>query len=721
MKKKILVFALSILLLGTIVPIPKVTAYSSTYVVPALTGNQAQDVANIALSQVGYHEDENGGTAYGAWWTDVTSWGVNYTKSGWCAMFACWCANQAGAGLNVAYDKTGADPENLFNWLKNNASYDDSFSSTPKAGDFIFFGPKNGSREHVAVITAYNASTNVISFVGGNQGTGEVNQSSCQWNSSYIWDKRNGYYVRGYGRPNYNASSGEYLSKCQSFAASCTIKITASSSSVWSLPCNSNTNHSSKVLETSARGTTYSAKKLYYNTEDHYWYQVTSKSGDIAYIYAGNCEYVSLIDDLSIRNAQSPGSLSLGQSFPLSGIVTATNSMLSSVSAYVYSSSGAQKTGGSENVSCRSYSLGGSTIDTATVFGSLPSGRYTYVVSATAKSYYATSATSKTTVTKQKTLFNASFNVQIPAQEDKLPVGQLTLFDGATMGVIASGWAYDPDYPNFKLSIWITIDGVKDIYSYAADSYMKEAPAEHQYQCFVQKHIMTDQIGVHEIKLYVESVDEFGNRVGELLLGSSVLTIKPYHTHSYTEIDIPPSCCEEGYTIHSCNCGDSYTDRTIYALGHDYAYSVEAFPTEQMTGLVVKVCCRCGDTVTYSLPKLNSEDYEILETVAATCTEPGRIFYSWGEGTFGLVTASDTQPLGHDFINGVCARCGKHNVEKGDINGDNIVSSADAVLLSKYLVGTVALKSEQIYAADLNDDGAVSSADAVLLAKKLVS
>ncbi|MGM9599440.1 MAG: dockerin type I domain-containing protein [Faecousia sp.] len=721
MKKRIVAVALSVILLASFFPTIQAAAYSSTYTIPALTGNQAQDVANIALSQVGYHEDGNGGTAYGAWWTGVTNWDVDYTNLGWCAMFACWCANQAGAGLNIAYDKTGAGPENLFNWLKNNAFYDDSFSSTPKAGDFIFFGPKNGTREHVAVITGYNASTNVISFVGGNQGTGEVKQSTCQWNSSYIWDKDKGYYVRGYGRPNYNASSGEYLSKCQSFASSCTIKITASSSSVWSLPCNSSTSKSSKVIETATRGTTYSAKKLYYNTEDHYWYQVTSKSGETAYIYAGNCEYVSLIDDLSIRNAQSPGTLSLGQSFPLSGTINVTNSMLSSVSAYVYSSTGVQKTGGSENVNCKSYSLNGSAIDKATAFGSLPSGRYTYVVSATAKSYYATSASSKTSATKQKTLFSASFNVQIPAQEDQLPIGQLTLLEGSSSGVVASGWAYDPDQPDFRLAVWVTIDGVKCMYSTTADTYFVDAPAGHQHQGFSRHTFFSDLYGEHEVKVYTESVDEFGNRVGNLVLGSGKITIEPPHTHSYTETAIPPTCTEEGYTIHSCSCGLSYTDSEIYALGHDYDYFVEAVPTLQKTGLIVSICIRCGDTKTFNLPCLNSDSYQTREIVAATCTEAGIVQYSWGAGDFGLITEAETDPLGHEFVNGICMRCGKSNVIKGDLNGDNIVSSADAVLLSKYLIGIVELTSEQIIAADLNDDGTVSSADAVLLSKLLIA
>jgi len=199
MKKKLL----SILLVFVILTgmIPNAFAYNSAKPLPSLTGDQAKDTANIATSQVGYAY--NGGTVYGAWWNGVTNWGVDYTCSGWCSMFACWCANKAGAGLNVAYDKNGASPSLLLSWLKSNASADTSFSTAPKVGDFIFFG-SGGSAEHVAVVTGYNSSTKVVSFVGGNQGNGVVSASTCQWSSSYNWG---GQHPIGYGRPKYGGST----------------------------------------------------------------------------------------------------------------------------------------------------------------------------------------------------------------------------------------------------------------------------------------------------------------------------------------------------------------------------------------------------------------------------------------------------------------------------------------------------------------------------------
>lgn len=40
------------------------------------------------------------------------------------------------------------------------------------------------------------------------------------------------------------------------------------------------------------------------------------------------------------------------------------------------------------------------------------------------------------------------------------------------------------------------------------------------------------------------------------------------HEHSYTASVIAPTCTEKGYTLHKCECGNSYTDNETAALGH---------------------------------------------------------------------------------------------------------------------------------------------------------
>lgn len=43
--------------------------------------------------------------------------------------------------------------------------------------------------------------------------------------------------------------------------------------------------------------------------------------------------------------------------------------------------------------------------------------------------------------------------------------------------------------------------------------------------------------------------------------------------HNYKGVVTNPTCTKDGYTTHTCDCGHSYTDSTVKALGHDYGVS----------------------------------------------------------------------------------------------------------------------------------------------------
>lgn len=202
------------LMLGALVyTAPQANAYSARPL-PELTGDTAQDVANIALSQVGYKE-EGGGSVYGAWWSGVTGWGVDYSKLGWCSMFANWCAHQAGAGMNVSYDRYSAVVSNSYNYLrKNGVALPGTFSVTPQPGDFLYFG-YSGSFNHVAIVVAYDSATNKVTFVGGNQGDA-VTKFTMLYTKSAKYGSQT---ISGIARPNYGGGAQEVTCDCdESFA-----------------------------------------------------------------------------------------------------------------------------------------------------------------------------------------------------------------------------------------------------------------------------------------------------------------------------------------------------------------------------------------------------------------------------------------------------------------------------------------------------------------------
>ena len=42
------------------------------------------------------------------------------------------------------------------------------------------------------------------------------------------------------------------------------------------------------------------------------------------------------------------------------------------------------------------------------------------------------------------------------------------------------------------------------------------------------------------------------------------------HEHDYSSQVVDPTCTEQGYTTHTCACGDSYVDTYVNALGHSF-------------------------------------------------------------------------------------------------------------------------------------------------------
>ena len=123
-----------------------------------------------------------------------------------------------------------------------------------------------------------------------------------------------------------------------------------------------------------------------------------------------------------------------------------------------------------------------------------------------------------------------------------------------------------------------------------------------------------------------------------------------------------------------------------------------------MTG----TCASCGETITVTLPKLNKTDYDYSVTKAATCSATGKGRYTWKTTTYGTfsfdttiaktahsykeeVTAptctekgftthtcsvcgdsykdTETLALGHDFVGGVCTRCGEKDPDIPDASG----------------------------------------------------
>ncbi len=119
------------------------------------------------------------------------------------------------------------------------------------------------------------------------------------------------------------------------------------------------------------------------------------------------------------------------------------------------------------------------------------------------------------------------------------------------------------------------------------------------------------------------------------------------HTHEYTSAVTAPTCTTAGYTTYTCDCGESYVDNLVDALGHNYVQSGNVY-----------TCSRCGDSYT------GHEHSYTEETTQPTCTTAGYTVYTCSCGDSYTV---DIPALGHNYVlvgqsgnvaTYECSRCG---------------------------------------------------------------
>lgn len=102
-----------------------------------------------------------------------------------------------------------------------------------------------------------------------------------------------------------------------------------------------------------------------------------------------------------------------------------------------------------------------------------------------------------------------------------------------------------------------------------------------------------------------------------------------YHVHKYNSVVTEPTCTEQGYTTYTCECGDSYVDNYVNALGHNLIIDKAIAPDCVNTGLTEgSHCSRCDDVTTGQeiVPTLG-HTYDFVVT-APTCTERGYTTYT---------------------------------------------------------------------------------------------
>ena len=117
------------------------------------------------------------------------------------------------------------------------------------------------------------------------------------------------------------------------------------------------------------------------------------------------------------------------------------------------------------------------------------------------------------------------------------------------------------------------------------------------------------------------------------------------HEHKYNDYVYEATCTENGYTKHTCLCGDSYIDNIIEAKGHEY-FEIVVEPTCDEPGYT-KYTCKCGDSYTDKEVEAHGHNYFSV-VVEPTCTEKGYTEYKCYNCTNSYKN-NETEAKGHSY------------------------------------------------------------------------
>lgn len=160
--------------------------------VPQQVGGSQYCIISTADREVGYTEYGNNGSKYGEYYGN--------NNQPWCAMFVSWCADHANISTSVI--RQTASCTKMRNQFYDQGNYFRSAayggSTTPRAGDIIFFNGDPSSPNHVGIVKSVNNGK--VYYIAGNENNAVRSDRRSLTSSDIVC----------YGRPRYNSSGHIY-------------------------------------------------------------------------------------------------------------------------------------------------------------------------------------------------------------------------------------------------------------------------------------------------------------------------------------------------------------------------------------------------------------------------------------------------------------------------------------------------------------------------------
>ena len=232
---------------------------------------------------------------------------------------------------------------------------------------------------------------------------------------------------------------------------------------------------------------------------------------------------------------------------------------------------------------------------------------------------------------------------------------------------------------------------------------------------YTGKELANKTVHINGDTLTVRLVSDGSDSAYGFSIDSIVAT---YFVHKYTDTVVAPTCTEQGYTTHTCVCGDNYMDSYVDALGHDLVHHDGKTATCTEKGWeAYDTCSRCDYTTYKEISALGHSFGEWTETTAPTCTEKGveTRYCSRCDAT----ETREVDALGHNLVHhdgkaatctekgweayDTCSRCDYTTYKELPATGHNYTSTVTAPTCTEKGYTTYTCSCGDSYVADYKD------------------
>ena len=189
------------------------------------------------------------------------------------------------------------------------------------------------------------------------------------------------------------------------------------------------------------------------------------------------------------------------------------------------------------------------------------------------------------------------------------------------------------------------------------------------------------------------------------------VTVSHLYGEPVYENEVAPTCTEEGHydkVVYCTGCGEELSREsvTIPALGHEWGEPVYTW-TKTEEGYAATATAVCQNDETHILEEEGTVTYRVIIEPTDQTEGLGQYIAVFTNELFAMQTYVAVIPVLVPTL-------------YGDVNVDGRVSTADAALILRALVGLNELSIQNMLNAEVDGDGTVTAADAAMILRHIV-